>query len=159
MKGYPSLDSNGEAPSFMSKIQNSSVFSESASLIVSSCEYWHSTVYVGRESRLQWNPYKGQRFEQRHMCLRWLLHQEGRPEIDWTTKYIVFSKFESPAKVREWKRERESDLIERIPHTWPSSHENCFHSTLGSVSYCVVFLRRPPYWSVRVVLCNFKLGG
>ena len=118
-----------------------------------------STVYMGRESRLQWNPYKGQRFRQRHMCLRCLLHQEGRPEIDWTTKYIVFSKFESPAKVREWKRERESDLIERIPHTWPSSHENCFHSTLGSVSYCVGFLRRPPYWSVRVVLCNFKLGG
>ena len=29
--------------------------------------------------------------------LRWLLHQEGRQEIDWT--YIVFSKFESPAKV------------------------------------------------------------
>ena len=93
------------------------------------------------------------------MCLRWLLHQEGRPEIDWTTKYIVFSKFESPAKVREWKRERESDLIERIPHTWPSSHENCFHSTLGSVSYYVVFLRTPPYWSVRVVSCNFKLDG
>ena len=59
----------------------------------------HSTVYVGRESLLQWNLYKGQRFEQWHMCLQWLLHQEGRPEIDWTTKNIVFSKFESPAKV------------------------------------------------------------
>ena len=59
----------------------------------------HGAVYVGRESRLQWNPYKRQRSEQRHMRLRWLLHQEGRQEIDWTTKYIVFSKFESPAKV------------------------------------------------------------
>ena len=58
----------------------------------------HGAVYVGRESRLQWNPYKRQRSEQRHMCLRWLLHQEGRQEIDWTTKCIVFSKFESPAK-------------------------------------------------------------
>ena len=33
------------------------------------------------------------------MRLRWLLRQEGRQEIDWTTKYIVFSKFERPAKV------------------------------------------------------------
>ena len=119
-----------------------------------------STVYMGRESRLQWNPYKGQRFRQRHMCLRCLLHQEGRPESDWTTKYIVFSKFESPAKVREWKRERESDLIERIPHTWPSSHENCFHFVLLVLCHTAwLFLRTPPYWSVRVVLRNFKLGG
>ena len=31
-KGYPSLDSNAEAPSFMSEIQNSSVFPKSPSL-------------------------------------------------------------------------------------------------------------------------------
>ena len=54
---------------------------------------------------------------------------------------------------------RENELRERIPHTWPSSHENYFQSILGSVSYCVVILRAPPYWSVRVVSCNFKLGG
>ena len=27
------------------------------------------------------------------------------------------------------------------------------------MSYSVVILRTPPYWSVRVALCNFKLGG
>ena len=54
---------------------------------------------------------------------------------------------------------RENDLRERIPHTWPSSHENYFQSILGSVSYCVVILRTPPYWSVRVGSCTFKLGG
>ena len=54
---------------------------------------------------------------------------------------------------------REKDLKERIPHTLPSSHENYFQSILGSVSYCVVILRTPPYWSVRVASLNFKLGG
>ena len=28
-----------------------------------------------------------------------MVHQDGRPEIDWTTENIVISKFESPAKV------------------------------------------------------------
>ena len=27
------------------------------------------------------------------------------------------------------------------------------------MSYYVVILRTPPYWSVRVASCNFKLGG
>ena len=54
---------------------------------------------------------------------------------------------------------RENDLRERIPHTRPSSHEKYFQSILGSVSYCVVILRTPTYWSVRMVSCNFKLGG
>ena len=27
------------------------------------------------------------------------------------------------------------------------------------MSYCVVILRTPPYWSVRVASCNFKIGG
>ena len=27
------------------------------------------------------------------------------------------------------------------------------------LSYCVVILRTPRYWLVRVVSCNFKLGG
>ena len=39
------------------------------------------------------------------------------------------------------KTSRENDLRERIPHTWPSSHSSS--SLLGSVSYCVVFLRTP----------------
>ena len=30
------------------------------------------------------------------------LRQEGLPENDWTTKYIVFSKLESPAEVEYW---------------------------------------------------------
>ena len=41
---------------------------------------------------------------------------------------------------------RENDLREQIPHTWPSFHENYFQSILGSVSYCTVILRTPPYW-------------
>ena len=60
---------------------------------------------------------------------------------------------------RPYIQSSENDLRERIPYTWPSSHENCFHSILGSVSYCVVISRTPPYWSVRVASCNFKLGG
>ena len=40
----------------------------------------------------------------------------------------------------------------------PSSHENYLKSILGSQSYCVVILRTPPYWSVKVTSCNFKLG-
>ena len=43
------------------------------------------------------------------------------------------------------------------PHS--SSHENYFQCILGSVSCCVVILRKPPYWSVRVASCNFKLCG
>ena len=50
---------------------------------------------------------------------------------------------------------RENDLRERIALTWPSSHENYFQSILGSESYCVVILRTPPNWLVRVALCNF----
>ena len=57
------------------------------------------------------------------------------------------------------KGERKNDLRERIPHTWPSSHENYFQSIFGSVSYCVVILRTPPYWSVIVASCHFKLGS
>ena len=67
------------------------------------------------------------------------------------------------ARRKHWEKTgngpRENDLRERIPHTWPPSPENYFQSILGSVSYCVVILRTPPYWSVRVVLCNCKLGG
>ena len=33
---------------------------------------------------------------------------------------------------------RENDLRERIPHIWPSFHENYFQSILGSVSPCEV---------------------
>ena len=55
-----------------------------------------------------------------------------------------------------WHKSRENDLRERIPHTWPSFHENYFQSILGSVLYCVVISRTPPYWSVRVASCNFK---
>ena len=60
---------------------------------------------------------------------------------------------------RWYRVPRENDLRERIPHTLPSSHENYFQSILGSVSYCVVILRTPSYWSVRVASLNFKLGG
>ena len=52
---------------------------------------------------------------------------------------------------------RENELRDRIPHSWPSSHENYFQSTPDSVSYCVVILRTPPYWSFRVSPCCFKL--
>ena len=31
-------------------------------------------------------------------------------------------------------------------------------SILGSVSYCLVILRTPPYWLVRVALCNLNLA-
>ena len=44
-----------------------------------------------------------------------------------------------------WGSTRENDLRERIPHTWPSSQEYFLHFILGSVSYCVVILRTPPY--------------
>ena len=54
---------------------------------------------------------------------------------------------------------RENDLRQRIPNTWPSFHENYFQSILGSVSYCVVILRMPPYWSVRVASCDLNLAG
>ena len=54
---------------------------------------------------------------------------------------------------------RENETRDRIPHTWPSSHENYLKSILGSVSYCVVIIRTPSYWSVRMASCNFKLGG
>ena len=53
----------------------------------------------------------------------------------------------------------ENELRDRIPHTWPSSDENYMNSLLGFVSYSVVILRTLSYWSVRVVSCNFKLGG
>ena len=49
---------------------------------------------------------------------------------------------------------RENYPRERIHHTWPSFNENYFQSILGYVSYCVVILRTPLYWSVRVVWCN-----
>ena len=32
-------------------------------------------------------------------------------------------------------------------------------SILGSVSYCLVIFRTPPYWLVRVASCNSKIGG
>lgn len=54
---------------------------------------------------------------------------------------------------------RENEPRDRIPHTRPSSHENYVKSILGSVSNCVVIIRTPPYWSVRMASCNFKLGG
>ena len=53
---------------------------------------------------------------------------------------------------------RDDELRDRIPPTWPYSHENCFQSIPGSTSYCMVISRTPPYWSVRVASCNFKLG-
>ena len=46
---------------------------------------------------------------------------------------------------------------ERIPHTWASSDENYLKSIFGSVSYCVVILRKTPRWPVRMTSCNFKL--
>ena len=54
---------------------------------------------------------------------------------------------------------REKDLRERIPHTWPSFHENYCQSILGSVSYSVVILRTPPYWSVRVAHVILDFAG
>ena len=54
---------------------------------------------------------------------------------------------------------KENEPRDRILHTWPSSHENYLKSILGSVSYCVVIIRTPSYWSVRMASCNFKLGG
>ena len=57
--------------------------------------------------------------------------------------------------VNDYLTANKNDLRERIPHTWPSSHENYFQSILGSVSNCVVILRARPYWSVRVASCNF----
>lgn len=41
--------------------------------------------------------------------------------------------------------------------TWASSHENYLKSISGSVSYCVVILRRTPHWSVRMTSRNFRL--
>ena len=40
---------------------------------------------------------------------------------------------------------REDERRERIPHTWASSDENYLKSIFGSVSYCVVILRRTPH--------------
>ena len=55
---------------------------------------------------------------------------------------------------------RENDLrLSESPIHDPLSIQNYFQSILGSVSYRVVILRTPPYWSVRVASCNFKLGG
>ena len=42
------------------------------------------------------------------------------------------------------------------PHTSPSSHEKYFKSILRSVSYCLVILRTPPYWLVRVAMKRSK---
>ena len=53
-------------------------------------------------------------------------------------------------------REDEDEGRERIPHTWVSSHENYLESIVGSVSYCVVILRKTPHWSVRMTSCNFR---
>ena len=39
-----------------------------------------------------------------------------------------------------------------------SSHKNYFQSILGSVSYCVVILRTPPYWSVTKTLFTWSGG-
>ena len=39
----------------------------------------------------------------------------------------------------------------------PSSNENYLKSIFGSVSYCVVILRKIPHWSVRMTSCNFRL--
>ena len=78
--------------------------------------------------------------------------------IKWTC--MIFLKWQLPLlSTREnSKRKWENDLGERIPHTWPSSHENFRQSIRGSVSYYVVILRTPPYWSTRVASCSFKLG-
>ena len=47
-------------------------------------------------------------------------------------------------------RETEERMIEES--------ESPIHDPLP-MSYCVVILRTPRYWLVRVVSCNFKLGG
>ena len=56
--------------------------------------------------------------------------------------------------------------FESLTHSHLSSQELLYHIyqytttiKINVCSYCVVILRTPPYWSVRVALCNFKLGG
>ena len=88
----------------------------------------------------------------RHFWGRW----EHRP---WLVPRCLCARREQAVIAQGVLPSRENDLRERIPHTWPSFHESCLQSILGSVSYCVVILRTPPYWSVRVASCNFELGG
>ena len=104
-------------------------------------------VQVLRDPNKAWNPESTFHWKRLESSTR----NPQSTELDSQSKTVLYS--------LTWGNTRENKLRERIPHTWPSSHENYFHSILGSVSYCVVILRTPPYWSVRVASCNFKLGG
>ena len=94
-----------------------------------------------------------------HHLQRAFWHHRSHWNFGWILQFWIMKLFLTSSMLRHDPKPRKNDLRERIPHTWPSFHENYFQSILGSVSCCVVILRTPPYWSVREALRNFKLGG